>query len=163
MHVCVSIFHPWKIRARLKPTRPLGVPAHSKAYMYYSTCAHVHAHLLPYSLAVTMPSTSCVASCRLLLGLYCNLRINSPPDALLHLELRIYTVVTEFALLELGLKIQQLRTERCIEFRLSDINKLKNKRKNVTLVTQAAWLDCSCLQYQKKKKVSHACDSSRSA
>ena len=34
--------------------------------------------------------------------LYCNLWINSPPDALLHLELRIYTVVTEFALLELG-------------------------------------------------------------
>ena len=57
------------------------------------------AHLLPYSLAVTMPSTSCAASCRLLLGLYCNLRINSPPDALLHLELRIYAVVTEFALL----------------------------------------------------------------
>ena len=92
----------------------------------------MYAHLLPYSLAVTMPSTSCVASCRLLLGLYCNLRINSPPDALLHLELRIYTVVTEFALLELGLKIQQLRTERCIEFRLSDINKLKNKKEKTS-------------------------------
>ena len=33
-------------------------------------------------------------------GLYCNLWINSPPDALLHLELRIYTVVAEFALLD---------------------------------------------------------------
>ena len=60
------------------------------------------AHLLPCSVAITMPNASCAASYRLLLGLYCNLRINSPPDALLHLELRIYTVVTEFALLELG-------------------------------------------------------------
>ena len=60
------------------------------------------AHLVPYSVALTMPNASCAASCLLLLGLYCNLRINSPPDALLHLELRIYTVVTEFALLELG-------------------------------------------------------------
>ena len=49
-----------------------------------------------------MPNASCAASYRLLLGLYCNLRINSPPDALLHLELRIYAAVTEFALLELG-------------------------------------------------------------
>ena len=111
------------------------------------------AHLLPSSVALTMPNASCAAPCFLLLGLYCNLWINSPPDALLHLELRIYTVVTEFALLELGLKIQQLRTERCIEFRLSDINKLKNKRKNVTLVTQATWLDCCCLQYSKEKKI----------
>ena len=62
------------------------------------------AHLLPYSLAFIMLSPSCDASCRVLLRLYCNLRINSPPDALLHLELRIYTVFAEFALLELGHK-----------------------------------------------------------
>ena len=29
----------------------------------------------------------------------------------------------------------------------------KLKRKNVTLVTQATWLDCCCLQYQKKEIV----------
>ena len=36
---------------------------------------------------------------------------------------------------------------------MSEINKLKIKRKNVTLVTQATWLDCCCLQYSKEKKI----------
>ena len=64
----------------------------------------MYAHLLPCSVAITMPIASCAASYRLLLGLYCNLRINSPPDALLHLESRIYTVFAEFTLLVEPLK-----------------------------------------------------------
>ena len=72
------------------------------------------AHLLPYSLAFITPSPSCAASRRVLFRLYYNLQINSPPDALLHLELRIYTVFAEFALLELGhkKKTKQLRVSK---------------------------------------------------
>ena len=60
----------------------------------------------------------------------------------------------EFALLDLGHK-KQSNCERSDALSSGGVNHQdKNKtkkRKNVTLVTQAARLDCRCLQYQKKK------------
>ena len=87
-------------------TTPLLVPYSVRTLQVI----HVRAstHLLSYSLAFVMPSPPCAASRRVLLRLYCNLRIKSPHDALLHLELRIYTVFAEFALLELGVPVEAL-------------------------------------------------------
>ena len=77
-----------------------------------------------------MLSPSCDASCRVLLRLYCNFRITSPPDALLHLELRIYTAFAEFALLELGHKKQSNceRSDASISGGLTSQNEKKEKK-----------------------------------
>ena len=136
-------------------------------YYFYCTLSvfyksYMCAHLLPSSVALTMPNASCAASCFLLLGLYCNLWINSPPDVLLHLELRIYTVVAEFALLDWAIKIKQLRTEWCFDFRLNKINKIKKKKRHACDSSHSAWLLLIAVSKEKKKN-SHACDSSRSA
>ena len=62
-------------------------------------------------------------------GRYCNLRINSPPDALLHLEWRICTVFAEFALLDLGHK-KQSNCERSDALSSGGVNHQdKNKTK----------------------------------
>ena len=52
-----------------------------------------------------------------------------------------------------AIRIQQLRTEWCIEFRLSEINKLKNKKKkrHACDSSHLAWL--LLLQYSKRKKI----------